>query len=197
MKRAVAALTAIVVVLLVAGPAYAHEEIDPATVPTGLPMFLSFSVANEKTVDLRSVRLTAPQDLEFGETTREPAGWTSTRSNAAVTWTGGTIKPNKFETFGFEIESANQPGDKTYSVTMTYADNSTENAQVILHVVAAATGAGATGGETADDKDSGSGKGLAAVALALGAAALALSVGALARSKKPAAAPALGEKQDW
>lgn len=205
MKRTLAALAAVTLVLAIAGPAYAHEEIDPATVQTGIPMFLSFSVANEKTVELRSVRLVAPQDLEFGETTREPAGWTSTRSNAAITWAGGAIKPNKFETFGFEIESPDQPGDKKYTVTMTYADNSTDNADVTLKVVAATTGAGNTGGDASSAKDDdGGGNGLAVVAIALGAAALALSLGAMARSRKAGAgggggagsAPA-GAKQDW
>lgn len=182
-----------------ARPAWAHEEIIPATVPTGLPMFLTFSAANEKTVDLTSIRLVAPKELEFGASTREPTGWTAAKSSAAITWTGA-LKPGKFESFGFEIESANQPGDRTYTVTLTYANNTSENADVTLKVVPAVTGA-AGGGGAADDaeEDDGGSSGTATVALALAVGALALAVGAMATARKKASpsGPPAGQKQDW
>ncbi len=176
---------------IAAGPAGAHEEINPATVPTGKPMFLTFNAANEKAVDLTSIRLVAPKGLDFGATTREPAGWTVTKSNAAITWTGA-LKPNKFESWGFEIEGADQPGAQAYTATLSYADNSKEDVDVVLTVTAA------TGGATEDSGDDGGGK--ATAAIALGAAALALAAVAFATSRKkggsgtPAAA---GERQDW
>ncbi len=194
------------IALLGAAPAWAHEEISPASVPTGIPMFLSFSVANEKPVDMTTIRLVTPRDMAFGPTTREPPGWTAAKSSAAVTWTGA-LEPAKFETFGFETESANQPGNKTYTVTLTYADNSTDNADVTLTVTPAVTGAGdgaaaptGGGGSGGGGDGGGSGGGMAAAALALGAAALALALGAFARSRKPASATAgagAGAKEDW
>lgn len=177
-----------------AGPAGAHEEINPATVPTGKPMFLTFNAANEKTVDLTSLRLIAPKELEFGAATREAPGWTVAKSSAAITWTGA-LKPNKFDSWGFEIEGADQPGTPTYKVTLTYADTSTEDVDVVLTVTAAA-GVAANGTGKGDD-----GGGKATVAIAMAAAALALAVGALAASPKRGSpgtpAPAAGEKQDW
>jgi hypothetical protein len=183
-----------------AGPAWAHEEINPATVQTGKPVFLTFNAANEKTVDLTSIRLVSPNELPFGAATREPAGWTVAKSSAAVTWTGA-LKPTKFESWGFEIEGADQPGTPTYKVTLGYADNSTEDVDVVL-TVTAATGGSASGTDTGDD----GGSGKATVAIALAAAALALAVGALAATRKratpgrpgtPGTPATAGEKQDW
>jgi len=175
-----------------AGPAWAHEEIDPATVPTGKPVFLTVNAANEKTVDLTSIRLVSPKGLDFGAATHEPPGWTVAKSNAAVTWTGA-LKPNKFESWGFEIEGADQPGPQTYTATLSYADNTKEDVEVVLTVTAA------TGTEASSSKSSGDG-GKATVGIALGAVALALAVIALVTSRKktgPATAAAAGEKQDW
>lgn len=200
MKRLLAAaLAGLAVAAAGATAAGAHEEIDPATVQVGIPMFLTFSAANEKTVDLTSIRLIAPKELEFGAATREPPGWSAAKSSAAITWTG-TLKPNRFESWGFEIESPNQPGARTYTVNLTYADNSTENADVTLTVVPAATGAGGSEASAADDgEDGGGGKATVAIVVAvaaLGLAAVALGVARKGAAGKPAAAGS-GEKQDW
>ena len=77
--------------LAVAGPAWAHEEITPASVPTGTPVFFNLSAANEKQVDLTKVTLTAPAGLGLGPTTKEPAGWARAATSTDIAWTGGAI----------------------------------------------------------------------------------------------------------
>jgi hypothetical protein len=188
-------LTALAVVLA-AGPAWAHEEINPSTFTVGKPTFLSITAANEKQVRLTKLTLTAPAGLNFGETVRNPAGWTSTRTDTVITWTGGTVDPDRFESFGFEIEGADQPGSLSYKATLGYADGSNDDVTVSVTAVAA--------GSTSSGSDpGGSGSGRANAALGLAVVALALSVAALALGRrggtaKPApAGAAAGAEQDW
>lgn len=195
-------------VLVGAGPAWAHEEINPSSVTTGKPVFLTLTAANEKQVRLTKVTLNAPSGLNFGETTRAPSGWTVNRTDTAVTWTGGAVDPDRFESFGFEIEGADQPGTLSYKATLSYADGS--NDDVTVPITATASGASASSGSGGSD----SGNGRADVALALGAAALALAVVSLALGRRgasfaadgpsagsaagPAAGSAAGRtEQDW
>jgi hypothetical protein len=176
------------------GPASAHEEINPSTFPVNKPVFLTITAANEKQVRLTKLTLTAPQGLAFGATTRSPSGWTANRTDTAVTWTGGSVDPDRFESFGFEIEGADQPGSLTYKATLGYADGS--NDDVTVAVTATAAGAAASGSGS-------SGSGRANAALALGAVALVAAIAALVlagrrRGAGVAAAKATpGAEQDW
>jgi hypothetical protein len=188
-------------VLTVAAPAWAHEEIDPSSVPTGQPVFLTLNAANEKTVDLNKVTLTAPEGLGFGATTKEPTGWTVNRTDTVITWTGGAVKPDKFEEWGFEIEGADQPGTDTYKVTLGYADGTSDNVTVPITVHAASS----TEGTSTGSSKSSSGTANAALVLAVVAllGAVAALVAALRRgSGNPAgggadAPVAAGGSQDW
>ena len=211
-------ILALSAVLLMAAPAGAHEEINPSTIPTGTPTFLTLTSANEKTVDLTQLTLTAPADLAFGEATKSPPGWKANRTEEVVTWTGGAVAPGAFDQWGFEIEGADQPGSLTYKVTLGFADGSHDDVDVVVTAAAvsgggpavtepATTGPGtppatgtsttASGAPTASSK---SGKGNSGGAYALGAAALALSVVALVRSRRresPSAADAPTGGKDW
>ena len=130
-------------VLASAGGAYAHEEINPKTFPTGQATFLTLTVANEASVDLIRVALRAPAGVAFGEATRSPAGWAATGTDDTVTWTGGAVKPDTFESWGFEIGGADQPATLTYKVTLGYAGGKTDEHEV--EVTATAAGAGGAG----------------------------------------------------
>ncbi|MEA2825609.1 MAG: hypothetical protein QOG43_48 [Actinomycetota bacterium] len=205
-------------VLLMAAPAWAHEEINPSTIPTGTPTFLTLNAANEKTVNLTQITLTAPSDLAFGTATKSPPGWTANRTDEVITWSGGAVAPEAFEQWGFEIEGADQPGSLTYKVTLGFADGSHDDVDVAITATAAGSGGApvtepatpgtgtppateppttAAGGPTVSVK---SGDGNSGGAYALGAAALALSVVALVRSRRkgspsPADTPTGGK--DW
>jgi hypothetical protein len=213
------AFTALATVALAAGsPAWAHEEITPATIPTGRPTFLTLSAANEKGADLTGVTLKPPPALAFGEATRQPPGWTAQRSADTVTWSGGRVAPHAFELWGFEIEGADQPGPLRYSITLSFADGSSEDAEVEVVAVAAAgpgpapatTAAGPTTsvtvalpaapGARAGSRDDGA-RSRAGAALAVGVAAGVVALVALGlaarRRPGPAAARATEEGQDW
>ena len=207
-----------------AAPAFAHEEINPKTFPTGQPTFFTLTAANEEKADLVKIVLNAPAGVAFGETTRSPAGWSVNRTDSTITWTGGAVKPDTFDTWGYEIDSADQPGTLAYKVTLGFADGKTDDVEVDVTATApGATGApgtptssatvttgaaapstaqsGTTGGGTSGNRGS---DGTAKAALALAIVALLVAAGALAaaarpRSPKPPAGGggAAGAAQDW
>jgi uncharacterized protein YcnI len=200
MKR-LAALTLLLGVLG-AGPAWAHEEINPSRFPVGQPTFLTLTAANEKQVKLTKLTVTAPGGLAFGSATRDPAGWTSSRTDTTVTWTGGSVDPARFESFGFEIEGADQPGTLSYKATLGYADASADDVTVQVTATAA--------DESASSASAGSGSGRANLALGLGACALVAALAALVLSGRgghgaaaasdtpgPGSGGGAGAGQDW
>jgi hypothetical protein len=221
----VVAVTVVAAVGTLAAPAFAHEEINPKTFPTGQPTFFTLTAANEEKVDLVNIVLHAPAGVAFGETTRSPAGWSVNRTDDTITWKGGAVKPDTFETWGYEIEGADQPGTLAYKVTLGFADGKTDDVEVDVNATApGATGAagGATpvtsattvttaagGGTKAEStssggKGGGSGDGTAKAALAISILALLAAAGALAvgSRNRPPRAPsgsggAAGAAQDW
>lgn len=197
-----------------AAPAWAHQEVTPATVVVGRPVFLTLAAANEKRVDVTSVTLTPSSGQQFGHATREPAGWSASLTHTRVNWTGGAIRPDHFEQFGFDIEPAAQPGTLAFRVALGYADGTTAESDVqVSSVVSGEPAAPATtvAGPADDDvapttvgaaappspvaDDDGSGSGLAVLALIVAAAALVTAVVSAMRGRRPAGAA--GEGQDW
>jgi len=216
----VAAIGALAV-LAPAAPALAHEEISPNTLTVGQPAYVTLTVANEKDVKLVKIQLEAPKTVEFGTLLEGKDGWATTRSSFRMTW-DGTVKPDSFESFRYEIEGPDQPGTLTYKVTLSYADGTSEEHEVDVTAVAAGAGTGTsattvTTGATptsappttaAAPADSGSrsdgDSGTAKAALAVSIVALLVAAGALAvgarrsganRASGGGAEP--GAAQDW
>jgi hypothetical protein len=217
-RSAVAALVVTVTASLgMAAPALAHEEISPRTFPTGQPTFLTLTAANEASVNLVRLVLHAPAGLAFGEATRSPAGWSVTGTDDTLTWTGGAVKPHTFETWGYEVEGADQPGTLAYTVTLGYADGKSDEVEVDVTAVApgaaspttvttaastSPTAAAAAPADSDDDSDGASGTAKAALAVsivALLAAAGALAVSGRRRGSGPAGGGGgvAGAAQDW
>jgi uncharacterized protein YcnI len=203
MKRVL--LVALFLLAATAGPAEAHEEISPSTIPTGKPVFFTLSAANEKKADLTKVVLTAPQGATFGSTTREPPGWSVDRTDTAITWSDGAVKPDHFEQWGYEIEGADQPGTLTYSVAMSFADGSSDKVDVPVTVTAPGgvpTPSASTPAKAASTTDAGA-KGRADAALAVAVVAGILAVVAIAvglarrRSSDKPAQEVAEDAQDW
>jgi hypothetical protein len=217
----VTVVAALAVVAGAAAPAFAHEEIAPKTFPTGQPTFFTLTAANEESANLVKVVLHAPAGVPFGTTTRSPAGWSVTRTDDTITWTGGVVKPDTFDTWGYEIEGADQPATLAYKVTLGFADAKSNDVEVDVNAVApGATGAigagaattvttGATTPTTAGDDESAGGggseggSGTAKAALAVAIVALLVAAGALAvggRRRGPGGAGGgggAGAAQDW
>jgi hypothetical protein len=129
-------------VIALAAPAFAHEEINPKVVPTGSPVFLTLTAANEAKADLTKVVLTTPTGVTFGTATKSPSGWTVNKSDTTITWSGGRVAPDAFENFGFELDNVPQPGTMAFGVALT-AGSAPE--QVTVNVTAVAAGTDTTG----------------------------------------------------
>ena len=197
---------AAVVTVLLAVPASAHEQIDPTSFPVGKPTFFMLRAANETKADLTKIVLTAPKNLPFGETTSSPAGWTVDATDSVITWTGGAVKPDAFDQWGFEIDSADQPGTYTYNIAMSFSDGKTDNVKVPVTAVAAGTAAAAKSSSSAGASSSSvdSAKSRANAALGIGILAIVLAILAVVlivtrRRGKASGAPAAGgdAPQDW
>jgi hypothetical protein len=197
-RLATAALLLATALVLGAGPAWAHEEITPSSFPSGKPVFLTLTAANEKEVDLVKITLAGPAGAPPGESTRPPQGWGAEHGDGTVTWSGGTVKPHGYEQWGFEVDGADQPGPLQYKVTLGFADGQTEQSDVVINAVAPEATSAATATtvvapansarEAATSTSSGSGKANAALAIAIVAAAVAMAaVGVAARRRPPAA----------
>src|SRR5438552_387819 len=150
MKRTlITSALAAVVIAVTAGGAWAHEEINPKSFPTGTPTFFTLSAADEQKVDLVKVVLTAPSGMPLGVTTKEPSGWTVDKSDTAITWTAGNgagVKPDHFDQWSFETDGADQPGTFIFKVALTFADGKTDDVQVPVTVVAGGKAATSTTG---------------------------------------------------
>jgi hypothetical protein len=219
MTRRLLTGAAIAVALLsLSAPAWAHEEINPSTVPTGKPIFLTLSAANERDADLVKITLTAPDGAPFGETTRQPSGWTVQHSEKTVTWSGGAVEHESFESWGFEVEGVDQPGTLTYKVTLGFADGTSESAEVVVTasaegVTTATTAAGGSATVTAepattlpadraaasetDDDDEGVATAALVVGIIAGVVAIAALITALRRPAAPTATPTSSPNESW
>ena len=228
MKRLLPAIAlATAALALGAGPAVAHEELSPPTVPAARPAFLILSAANERQVAATSVTLAPPSGLTLGSVSRDPAGWTVERAGGAATWSGGSVAPGKFEQFGIELEAPDQPGSFTFRSTLRFADGRTDTHDVVLTVsqagatatttpapqatvttVTAATPTSASPPTTAAGPvteaaagDGDSAEGRANLALAVGAVGLLLGLAALAMAARRSPAGAGGgpapKEQEW
>lgn len=203
---------ALLAIAATGAPAWAHEEINPRTFPSGQPTFLTLTAANEASADLVRIVLKAPAGLAFGGATRSPAGWSAAATDDTITWTGGAVKHDTFETWGFEIEGADQPGTLTYKVTLGYAGGKTDEVDVEVSVTApgspgaataspaatVTTGATATSSsptpttaagpaESGGGSDGGSGPAKAALAVSI--VALLVAAGALAAGARRSGGP--------
>jgi uncharacterized protein YcnI len=211
---------AVTFVVALAAPAFAHEEINPKVVTTGSPVFLTLTAANEAQSDLTKVVLTAPKGYPFGTATRSPSGWSVTKSDTTITWSGGKVAPDAFENFGFELDDVPQPGTLAFGVALT-AGAAPEQVTVNIEAVApgsATTTPGSSGGTTTTvstepappptipasvtssvnqaKSRSNTAAILGVVGVVLGVIAIILAI-VLRRNKRPAGAHSPGQAQDF
>jgi len=193
----IAAIATLSGLMLAVGPASAHEEINPKSLPTGEPTFFTLFAANEQTTNLVKLVLTAPKGVPIGATTAEPPGWEVSKTDTSLTWTaptGGGVSPDHFAEWGFETDGADQPGIFAYTLELTYADGSHDPVTVPVTVTAANT----TPGKRTAVAPQSQARANTAIALGLFAAVLGLvgiGLGLRHRATSVPATDATG--QDW
>ncbi|HMG25579.1 MAG TPA: YcnI family protein [Acidimicrobiia bacterium] len=139
----VGTMLGLALVVLVAGPAAAHVEIDPESVPKGSTTSFSFRVPTEKeTASTVGLEVTFPTDHPIPSVSvLVKSGWTYTvektplpqpvktesgevtEAVSKVTWTGGQIPPDGYDLFtvrgGPLPKNVNQ---LEFKATQTYSD---------------------------------------------------------------------------
>jgi uncharacterized protein YcnI len=173
-------LTALLTLIgLSTASAVAHEEINPKSAVVGQPTFFQLSAANEKKAGLTKITLHAPDGLPFGATTRSPNGWHAEVSETTITWSGGTVAPDQFDSWGFEIEGADQAKTYTYKADLGFADGTTDSVDVPITAVASAATpptSTETAPKTATKPSDGTARVVAGIALLLSLVALGLAL---------------------
>jgi uncharacterized protein YcnI len=123
-RAAVAGFGALTALVVIAGPALAHVEVQPGTAAAGEPATFSFRVPNEEdnaaTVSL-TVHLPADDVIPSVQAAPKP-GWSADVTADAVTWSGGRIEPGHAEYFTIttgplptDVDSLVFAADQTYS----------------------------------------------------------------------------------
>lgn len=99
-SRAIWACSAAVLAAVVAGPAAARTlNLMPRTVVPGSPVMLTFTAPNPRdTTGVDHVTLGIPSDFVLDAAEAKP-GWTVSRTEQAITWSGGLIPKGEFATF--------------------------------------------------------------------------------------------------
>ena len=129
-------------VVVVGGPAWAHVSITPDSAPKGSFTVLSFNVPNEEaTAKTTEVAIVFPTDHPIGDASVEAIpGWTVkvdkkqldkpiqtdegevTEAVSQVTWSGGTIEPERFQQFTVEVGLPDDADSLEFKALQTYDD---------------------------------------------------------------------------
>ena len=201
-------LGAAVLVLVTAGPAAAHVSVQPSEATQGGYAKLAFRVPNEEeSANTTKLEVQLPADGRFRSVSTKPLpGWTVTKTDTTLTWSGGKIAPGEFQEFEISVGPLPAVDELAFKAVQTYdngdvvrwvepasADGAEpEHPAPTLHLVAA-TGGGdeaatptttsaAVDAAASSTDDDGDGKVVGAYVLA--AVAVALSATALVRARR-------------
>jgi uncharacterized protein YcnI len=208
-------LGAAVLVVATAGPAAAHVTVQPSEATQGGYAKLAFRVPNEEaTANTTKLEVQLPADAKFRSVATKPLpGWTVTRTDTTITWSGGTIAPGEFQEFEISVGPLPSVDQLVFKAVQTYDDGDVvrwiepatpggeepEHPAPTLHLVAGSAegddhGAAVTtttaAGETAApapaaaSEDDGDGDGKVVGAYVVGVAGLALAAVALVQGRR-------------
>jgi uncharacterized protein YcnI len=97
--RSIWACSAAVAALALAPAAGAGLSIDPSTVEAGKPVDLTFNVPNaDDAYGINHVTLGIPAEFQLDDAEAKP-GWTQSRTQQAITWSGGLIPKGQYASF--------------------------------------------------------------------------------------------------
>jgi uncharacterized protein YcnI len=148
-KRHVAGgvITAVVALVVLAAPAFAHVTVDPESVPKGTgDVVLSFRVPNESdTASTNKIDMQLPTDHPIALVDVRPTpGWTAqvttthlttpittddgtfTDVASEIVWSGGQIAPGQYESFEILAQGIPDSADSlSFPTIQTYSDGTT------------------------------------------------------------------------
>jgi uncharacterized protein YcnI len=97
--RSISACSAVVAALVLAPLASAHLSINPSAVEVGKLVDLTFSIPNQDDpYGVNHVTLGIPTEFKLDDAEAKP-GWMQSRTQQAITWSGGLIPKGEYATF--------------------------------------------------------------------------------------------------
>lgn len=144
--------------------AWAHLSVSPTRVGVGKSVDLTFGAPNEDdALGVDHVTLTVPAGFDLDDAEAKP-GWTQSKTDGSITWSGGRIPQGEYATFGIRGTAPSTPGTITFKVLVGDRTGKSITYQAGLEVVRSTT------------RDSGARTlGKASISVALLAAAVALA----------------------
>jgi uncharacterized protein YcnI len=154
----VAALSSLLM-LVVAGTAWAHVVVSPEEVPAEEFETLTVTVPTEKEIPTTEVRVEIPEGFTvFG--VQPVPGWDYEFEEEggvvkSVTWSGGELEPREFQQFLIGAQAPDKPGEYSWRAFQTYQDGSVvewtgppdaEEPASVVEVVSAGSGTDEQGG---------------------------------------------------
>ena len=117
-------LGAAVLVLVTAGPAAAHVSVQPPEASQGGYAKLAFRVPNEEeSANTIKVEVQIPADGKFRSVSTKPLpGWTVTKTDTTIAWSGGTIAPGEFQEFEISVGPLPAVDELVFKTVQTYDD---------------------------------------------------------------------------
>lgn len=165
--RSIWACSAAVAALTLVPAAAAGLSIDPNSVEPGKPVDLTFNVPNqEDSYGINHVTLGIPAQFQLDDAEAKP-GWAQSRTQQAITWSGGLIPKGQYATFSVRGTAPVQVETVLFNVLVGDRTGKSNTYRVPLTVAAHATG---------DDSES---LGKTALIVAIVAAAIAIGAGLL------------------
>ena len=112
--------------LAVSAPAWAHVVVSPKQVTAGDYETLTVSVPTEKEVPTTKIRVEVPEGFLLSGVQPVP-GWKHSFEEdggvvRAVTFSGGEIRPRKFQQFLVQAQAPEEPGEYPWKAFQTYED---------------------------------------------------------------------------
>ena len=117
----------VVVAGLVAGPAFGHAVVQPASARPADPQLYTLVVPNELGGDTVDVRVKVPEGIDFLLLEQPPEGWRGEviRKGDTISelrWTGGKSPEDQFVTFRWLARNPVMEGEITWPTVQRYAD---------------------------------------------------------------------------
>ena len=114
--RSISACSVVAAALVVAPPAAAHLSIDPSAVEVGQLVDLTFNVPNQDDAyGVNHVTLGIPAEFALDDAEAKP-GWAQSRTQQAITWSGGLIPKGEYATFSIRGTAPKQDETVLFNV---------------------------------------------------------------------------------
>jgi uncharacterized protein YcnI len=126
---------ALLAALLAAAPAGAHVLAQPPYVTQNEVDTISLDAPNERAAPMTGFVVVVPAGIELVHAHGPAPPWTATFSGSKATWSGSSLAPGAWASFGVVLEAKAEPGSVELRAEQLYGDGSVVRWPVSLTVL--------------------------------------------------------------